>query len=942
MGKVYRAEDPELGREVAIKVLPAEVAGVPDRLARFRREARAVAALDHPGVVTIHSVEESAGVHFLTMELVAGEPLDLVILDAGLRIERFFDIATTLAGALGAAHEKGIVHRDIKPANVMIGHDGRTKVLDFGLARFVPEGPVSEFDRTQTATAVGVVLGTPGYMAPEQAAGGVADTRSDVFSAGAVLHEMLTGQPAFRRDSAAATLAAVLREEAEPPIGSVGGVPADVARVVERCLRKEPEERFADGAELKRALDDCRRRHSDRGAAGRPAWRRPSVAMFAIAAAGALAVAMWWGVGTARERRVLDEMVPEVERLLEEQRHLEAFHVAMEARRVLPDSLAVQRVVERASSPLDVVTDPPGARVRLRPYRNLESPWLDLGETPIEDGLVPYSYLLFRIEKEGYQTAELAYPSLWGSLDLELAENERVPAGMVWIPGGTHTVGGATAIDLPGYWMDRYEVSNREFQEFVDAGGYDDPTLWPEPFEDAGRELSREEAMARFVDRTGRPGPATWEVGRYPDGDGDLPVRGVSWYEASAYARWADKALPTVSHWRHATGPGIFAEILTLSNFGGDGPAPAGRFAGLSTYGTYDMAGNVKEWCHNRRGDLRYTLGGAWDEAPYLYAEADALSPLDRSPNLGFRCTRYPEPPPAQTTAPLAATRFDFSRVEPVSDEVYEVFARQFTYEARDLDARVELVDDSATHWRRETVSFTPGYDGERMIAHLFLPRHVSPPYQAVVLRPGGAVNWLERIEDWTAQMPEFIPRGGRALVVPALYQTLERGSSPDGVVGTSTRERVERQVKDVSRTLDYLETRPDIDPTKIAYLGVSAGSEYGAIYLAVEKRFATAVLVAGGFHDEHMLDEPEEANPWHYAPRLSLPVLMINGEHDFTLPVELAQKPMFELLGTPPGDKRHVILEGGHITSNRTGMARETLAWLDRYVGEPEERYPD
>ena len=941
MGQVYRAEDPELGREVAIKVLPTEVAGDSVRLARFRREARAVAALDHPGVVTIHSVESSDDVHFLTMELVAGQPLDLVIADGALPMERFFDIATTLAGALGAAHERGIVHRDVKPANVMIGEDGRTKVLDFGLARFLPEGPSSEFDHTQTATTVGIVLGTPGYMAPEQAAGGVADARSDVFSAGAVLHEMLTRQPAFRRDSAAATLAAVLREEAEPPIESVGGVPADVARVVERCLRKDPDERFADGVELKRALDECRRRHRGPADGGQPVWRRPAVALIVLAAAGALAVAAWWGVGTARERRVLDEMVPGVERLLEEQRYLDAFRLAMEARRVLPDSLAVQRVVERASTPLDVVTDPPGARVRLRPYRDLESPWLDLGETPIEDGLVPYSYLRFQVEKEGYQTLELAYPSLWRSLELELAENERVPDGMIWIPGGTHTVGGAPAIDLPGYWMDRFEVNNREFQEFVDAGGYDDPAFWPGPFEDAGRELERDEAIARFVDRTGRPGPATWEVGRYPDGEEDLPVRGVSWYEAAAYAAWADKALPTVSHWRHATGPGVFSEILTVSNFGGEGPAPGGSFAGLSTYGTYDMAGNVKEWCLNRRGDLRYTLGGAWDEAPYLFDEADARSPFDRSPNLGFRCAQYPEPPPEQTTAPLAATRVDFSGVEPVSDEVYEVFARQFAYKARDLEARVELVDDTATHWRRETVSFTPGYDGERMIAHLFLPRHVSPPYQAVVLRPGGAVNWLERVEDWTARMPEFIPRGGRALVVPALYQTLERGSGVE-ISGVSMRERIERQVKDVSRTIDYLETRPDIDPTKIAYMGVSAGSEYGAIYLAVERRFATAVLVAGGFHDEHMLDEPQEVNPWHFAPRVSLPVLMINGEHDFTLPVELAQKPMFELLGTPPEDKRHVVLEGGHITSNRTGMARETLAWLDRYVGEPGDIEPD
>ena len=148
-----------------------------------------------------------------------------------------------------------------------------------------------------------------------------------------------------------------------------------------------------------------------------------------------------------------------------------------------------------------------------------------------------------------------------------------------------------------------------------------------------------------------------------------------------------------------------------------------------------------------------------------------------------------------------------------------------------------------------------------------------------------------------------------------------------------SMRERIERQVKDVSRTLDYLETRPDIDPTKIAYMGVSAGSEYGAIYLAVERRFATAVLVAGGFHDEHMLDEPEEVHPWHYASRVSLPVLMINGEHDFTLPVELAQKPMFELLGTSPEHKQLILYETDHWIDRRE-LIKESLAWLDKYMG--------
>ena len=213
MGEVYRATDTKLGREVALKVLPAEMARDPQRLMRFQREARAVAALNHPHIVTIFSVEQADDVHFLTMEFVAGQPLDRLIPEGGLPVERILEIGTALAGALAAAHEKGIVHRDLKPANVMVTNDGRVKVLDFGLAK--DTRPPESGDATQSRglqTEAGVVMGTPAYMSPEQVAGEVVDHRTDIFSLGIVLYEMACGQRPFKGRSSAELVTAILRD----------------------------------------------------------------------------------------------------------------------------------------------------------------------------------------------------------------------------------------------------------------------------------------------------------------------------------------------------------------------------------------------------------------------------------------------------------------------------------------------------------------------------------------------------------------------------------------------------------------------------------------------------------------------------------------------------------------------------------------------------------
>ena len=251
MGEVYRAADTKLGRDVALKILPADMAGDPNRLSRFQREARAVAALNHPNIVTIFSVEEVEGVHFLTMELVEGEPLGKLIPEGGLQPAQIVEIAHALADALAAAHEKGIIHRDLKPANVMVTRDGRVKILDFGLAK--ENRPVSCDDATLTLpdrTQAGVVMGTPAYMSPEQIAGGPVDHRSDIFSLGVVLFEMATGQRPFQGQSYAELASSILRDSPSLVTEVRPGLPADLAQIVRRCLEKDPKHRIQTARDI--------------------------------------------------------------------------------------------------------------------------------------------------------------------------------------------------------------------------------------------------------------------------------------------------------------------------------------------------------------------------------------------------------------------------------------------------------------------------------------------------------------------------------------------------------------------------------------------------------------------------------------------------------------------------------------------------------------------
>ena len=313
MGEVYRARDSRLGREVAIKVLPGSFSQDVDRLRRFQQEARAASALNHPAILTIHDFGEHDGAPYVVAELLEGGTLRARLAGGRLPVRKALDYAGQIARGLAAAHEKGIVHRDVKPENVFVTNDGRIKILDFGLAKLAgPErdGGAGTETPTQTrGTEPGVVMGTVGYMSPEQVKGEPADARSDIFSFGAVLYEMLTGARAFSGGSAAETMSAILRDDPPMPSGTSPGVVASLDRIVRRCLEKSRQERFQSASDLAYALDEAAQSETGsstvRTTASPGRRRRAGWVFLAVLAAG---LAAWFVVRPLVVRRESDRL----------------------------------------------------------------------------------------------------------------------------------------------------------------------------------------------------------------------------------------------------------------------------------------------------------------------------------------------------------------------------------------------------------------------------------------------------------------------------------------------------------------------------------------------------------------------------------------------------------------------------------------------------------
>lgn len=915
MGTVYRAIDTRLGRVVAIKIGAARYSE------RFQFEARAISALNHPHICMLYDV----GPDYLVMEFIDGSTLAAEIRKGPLPMELVARYGAQIASALAEAHSSGIVHRDLKPANIMLTRHG-VKVLDFGLAKMLSDTALTDTN---------VIIGTPAYMAPEQVAGREPSAAADLFALGIVLYEMAAG----KLPVPGASFGQILLSGSQAPAPAVSKerpeVPASLNDLVVKLLEKDPARRPQSASEVARELSALADRLTAPNSTGIRALLRPVFFIPAIAFILVLALGGGWLYRRSEQQRwVREQGIPEISRLATTQ-PLAAFLLSRKAEKIQPEDAQLAKLTKSFTRLISVGSTPPGVKVEIQDYVKPGS-WLVLGPTPLKNVRIPNGYFRWRISKPGvgeFISAPETADKMQFTLDAHAASTgtDTVPAGEA---GEMIDFLGWFAFNLPAFDIDRFEVTNRQYQEFVDRGGYRNESYWQEKFIRDGKKLTWQEALDQFRDSTGRPGPSTWEGGHFPPGQADYPVSGVSWYEASAYAAFAGKSLPALVQWYTAAPSDLVPYRINQSNFNGRGPVPVGTFPGVGPYGTYDMSGNVREWCLNAvDGDRRFILGGAWRTQTYQAYDPEALPPFDRSPLNGFRCVRNKGPLPAGAVAPVVRQTRDFAKTRPVSDEVFRAFRTMYAYDHIALNAVSDGVVENTADWTKEKITIDAGYDNERLPLYLFLPKNVHPPYQTILFFPSARVNTMPSSENLgDMQFVDYIIKSGRALVYPIYKGTYERLGTFIAPGDIHALDRLVDQSKEIGRSLDYLGTRSDIDKARIAYLGVSQGSADGVIFTALEDRFKAVVFLDGGFFLLPTLPAEDQVN---FAPRLKKPVLMINGRYDFTFSLNRAQEPMFRMIGTPQADKRRVVFDTPHdVSQNREELSKEVLNWLDKYLG--------
>ena len=462
----------------------------------------------------------------------------------------------------------------------------------------------------------------------------------------------------------------------------------------------------------------------------------------------------------------------------------------------------------------------------------------------------------------------------------------------------------------------------------------------------------------RRVRRLDRP---AWAIdvawGTYPNGTSDHPVTGVNWYEAAAYCRFRGKELPTAYHWYRAAGSIVefwestSSAIVHGSNFGGRELAPVGRFGSIGPHGTYDMAGNAREWLWNQGSLGRLVAGGAFDEPPYTYMQPGEAPPSDRSATTGIRCVQPAQAGPAREDLrrPIAAAVVTFgaqadedAAVEPVGDAAYAVLAQQLDYRATTIVPRVATPDSSNSAWTAERITLATGYDNTSFAVQLFLPTDRRSP--------SGVIFYLPHVGEFIAPVTteafdpagggtplDFLVKSGWVLAVVAFDGAFERQWSAERMQSMSSAERFRLQLRhwraELGRTIDYLTTREDIEARTLGWYGISYGAITMLPLLAVEKRIAAAVLYSGGAAIRS--DLPASEQTYNYLPRVTQPVLMLNGRWDIDVTPDSQQR-LFELLGSPADQKKHVLFEAGHGNLPRFQVEKQTLEWFERYLITP------
>jgi len=648
MGIVYKAEDTKLKREVAIKFLPNNFNVSAKDKEKLKTEAQIAAGLNHPNIATVYAIEEFGDDTFIAMEYVKGKELKDIIRNSPekkLKFNDFLNYAIQITEGINAAHKKGIIHRDIKSSNIMLSDDGRIRVMDFGLAH-IHGDPL--------LTKKGSTPGTTAYMSPEQLRGEEVDLRADIWSLGIVFYEMLTGQPPFQGNFDQAIIYSILHEKPKSIKKLNPEVPDKLEQVVLSCLEKDRKKRTQFAEDLLTQLKALQSKTSVSGirkfSPSRLKISRAGLVAATIIATVLIILAAFLSIKKIFNPVDVAELTMQLDEMVSARNYFAAFDLAKEYQNELKGDSLFKKLSLFIYDTLSITTEPEGAKIFLKRFdpsgQNPDNKGEYAGVTPINNFRIARGDYLVTLEKDGYtaiQRIASSYPIIKEypvprrgiNISAKMLKKNEIDSNMVFVPGGEYTIVSWSLFDLPSvklndFHIDKYEVSNKDYKEFISSGGYLKKEFWKHPFIKDGKEIIWEEAMKLFVDRSQLPGPRSWINQEFPEGKGNYPVTDITWYEASAYAEFRGKSLPTVYQWEKAARNGVVNyQAMSLpwgmvysmdnvngrANFNGKETEPVDKYEfGISAFGCYNMAGNVKEWCLNNSTNGYSITGGSWED----------------------------------------------------------------------------------------------------------------------------------------------------------------------------------------------------------------------------------------------------------------------------------------------------------------------------------------
>ncbi len=648
----------------------------------------------------------------------------------------------------------------------------------------------------------------------------------------------------------------------------------------------------------------------------------------------------------------IDDAVAQAHAYLEDDQYQPAFDVLQPYLEIRDDRIT--SLLTRITLPVALVTDPPGVEVSYR-YAGTATSWIPLGITPIEESVLPRGNYKLKFGDNVLMNATNPGATLNSAgVDKRIVQmpTAEIPHDMVFVPGGNYRLGAwgfDEETDLGPFLTDRTEVTNAEYFDFVNAGGYRDREIWAPIIAESGGELTWVVIERQFVDQSGIPGPANWSLGSYAPAERDLPVTGVSWYEASAYLAYRGKILPTVHHWLRATlGPMEwkypFATFLVpASNIGGSALLPVASRVNAESGGAFDLIGNAAEWTSTGGPRGMSVIGASFLDAAWSYNFPRPSEPLQRHADVGFRGIRRTDR--SKQDPPQDIDLFsDFtSSIRHVSDEMFEGIRLNYQYREGTVNDRDAILLDERPYdqWNRRLIHLPTGHDDDPLPVYLYLPKRQAAPFQAVIYLPP-ADSWApgfrsESVDIENYQL-DFIPRAGRALIWPVFFGSHERY---DDYHSAPALERIglalerNRRIRDeMGRVIDFLESSPEFDGDRVGLIALSHGAMLASYNLATEKRLGAAVLYSVGISMPNPVFANPQNDPNVYWARVTQPTLIINGRYDPLRPHHFVLEPLINLLATPPESKKSLLYDSSHWPLPRYQLMRDSLDWFDQHLG--------